>query len=237
MSYRLVILGAGGHARVVLDSLGKASGFVPHAVVDSNRLLWGSDLDGVPIRGGDELLPELIKEGVTHFVIGVGSIGNAGPRRRLFEIGVSSGLCPTSVMHPTAAYSTKAKIGAGALLLSRSVVNAGAILGKNVIVNTGAIVEHDCVLGDYVHIGPGATLGGGIHVGDGTHIGLGASVRQQIKIGPNSIVGVGAVVVDDVPRDVVVVGVPARISRQIHQGRSDIDVKRKRNIDGGELEP
>jgi sugar O-acyltransferase (sialic acid O-acetyltransferase NeuD family) len=236
MSYRLVILGAGGHARVVLDSLINASGFVPHAVVDSNQMLWGSDLDGVPIRGGDELLAELIKEGVTHFVVGLGSLGNPGPRRRLFELGVSSGLRPASVMHPTAACSSKAKIGDGAQLLPQSVVNAGAILGKNVIINSGAIVEHYCVLGDYVHIAPGATLGGGVQVGEGVHIGLGASVLQEIKIGRNSIVGAGAVVVDDVPQDVIVVGVPARISRHLNDGRTNAYMKKKRKLDQRELE-
>ena len=220
---RLVILGAGGHARVLLDSLTKISGFIVHAMLDPNRMLWGTDLYGVPIRGGDELLPELTKEGVTHFVVGLGSVGDPGPRRRLFELGALYGLASVNLIHPTAVCSRNARIGDGAQLLALSVVNAGAILGRNVIVNTGAIVEHDCVLGDYVHVGPGATLSSGVHVGEGTHIGLGASILQEIKIGRNSIVGAGAVVVDDVPHDVVVVGVPARILR--HRGRAGENYK------------
>ena len=215
---RLVILGAGGHARVLLDILSDTPGFVVHAVLDPCKMHWCTNLCDVPIRGGDELLPDLIKEGVTHFVIGLGSVGNPCLRRRLFELGLLYGLVPVNLIHPTAACSSNVHIGDGVQLLALSVINTGAILGKNVIVNTGAIVEHDCMLNDYVHVGPGATLGGSVHVGEGTHIGLGASILQDIKIGRNSIVGAGAVVVDDVPHDVVVVGVPARILR--HRGRA-----------------
>jgi sugar O-acyltransferase (sialic acid O-acetyltransferase NeuD family) len=227
LSIRLVILGAGGHARMLLDSLSSAQGFIPFAVLDSDQTLWGRDLDSVPIRGGDELLPQLIKKGVTHFVVGLGSVGNPGPRRRLFELGVSLGLRPATVIHPTAVCSAKAEIGEGAQLLPCSVVNAGAVLGKNVIVNTGAIVEHDCVLGDHVHVSPGATLGGGVHVGEGSHVGLGASVLQETKIGSNTIVGAGAVVVDDVPQDVIVVGVPARILRHCDNAHTNASTNRQ----------
>ncbi|MBD3724389.1 MAG: sugar transferase [Flavobacteriaceae bacterium] len=83
--------------------------------------------------------------------------------------------------------------------------------GHHCIINTGAIVEHDCLLGDYVHISPNATLGGGIKVGEGTQIGIGASVLPNLTIGKNVIVGAGAVVVENIPDNAVVVGVPGKI--------------------------
>lgn len=206
-----IILGGGGHARVVIDSL-KASGIAePLAVLDSNSALWGKSLLGVPIPGGDGLILELLSQGATHFVVGLGSVGDHRPRRRLFEMGVAHGLTPLTVCHPSAVCSRWATVGAGSVLFPYAAVNAGAVLGVNTILNTGAIVEHDCILGDHVHVATGARLCSTIRVGDGAHIGAGATVRQCISIGRGAVIGVGAVVVKDVESQTVVVGVPARV--------------------------
>lgn len=210
-----LIFGGGGHARVVIDCLKTSYIAKPYAVLDANPSLWGKELLGVPIRGGDELVPELVREGTTHFIVGVGSVGDSNPRRRLFEFGVSHGLVPLTVSHPSAVCSAWSRVGAGSVLFPKSVVNAGAVLGSNVIINTGAIVEHDCIIGDHVHIATGARLGGGIYIGEGVHVGIGACVRQCIRIGRNAIVAAGAVVVDDIPDGVVVAGVPARILKKV----------------------
>lgn len=205
-----VILGGGGHARVLIDSLSMSGAARPHAILDRDRSLWGQDLMGVPILGGDELLRQVAQEGVTRFVVGVGAVSDNQVRRRLFELGLAHGLTPLTVCHPSAVRSSWAQVGAGSVLYPAAVVNAGALLGVNVIVNTGAIVEHDCVIGDHVHIATGARLSGGVRVGNGAHIGAGATVRQCLSIGEWAIIGAGAVVVDDVPRQTVVAGVPAR---------------------------
>lgn len=224
-----VILGGGGHARVLIDSLRASGVATPYAVLDRNRSLWGKELLGVPILGGDELLPELVSQGVTCFVVGVGAVGDNQPRRRLFELGVAHGLTPLTVCHPSAVCSPWARIGPGSVVFPLAVVNAGAILGVNVIVNTGAIVEHDCVLGDHVHIATGARLASTVRVGAGAHIGAGATVRQCISIGEGAIVGAGAVVVKDVPPRTVVVGVPARPLREANQTSSDSVSRRTTN--------
>lgn len=205
-----LILGGGGHSRVVIDCLKTSHIAAPYAALDSNPSLWGKELLGVPIRGGDELLPELVREGVTHFIVGVGSVGDSNPRRRLFEFGVSYGLIPLTVSHPSAVCSAWSRVGAGSVLFPKSVVNAGAVLGSNVIINTGAIVEHDCVVGDHVHVATGARLCSTVRVGEGAHIGAGSTVLQCISIGESAVIGAGAVVVKDVSPRTIVVGVPAQ---------------------------
>ncbi len=208
-----VVLGGGGHASVLIESL-KASSIGVYAVLDKDSSLWGCDLMGVPILGGDDLLPQLVREGVTRFVVGVGAIGDNRIRRQLFESGVAHGLRPLTVYHPSAICSVSAQVGAGSVLCPAAVVNARAVLGVNVIVNTGAIVEHDCVIGDHVHIATGASLSGTVRVGNGAHIGAGSTVRQCISIGEGATLGAGAVVVKDVEPWTVVVGVPARVMKR-----------------------
>ncbi|MBI3021809.1 MAG: UDP-N-acetylglucosamine 2-epimerase (hydrolyzing) [Candidatus Omnitrophica bacterium] len=211
---RCVILGGGGHARVVIDSLLASKLAVPYAVVDADRSLWGKELLGVPVVGDDERLRELRCEGVTRFIVGLGGVGDNGPRQQLFCLGMTSGLAPLTVCHPSAICSPSAVIGEGSFLAPATVVNSGAGLGVNVIVNTGAIVEHDCAIGDHVHLATGARLSGHVLVGAGAHIGAGATIRQRVTIGEGAIVGAGAVVVKSVEPWTVVVGVPARVLEQ-----------------------
>ncbi len=213
-TFTCVILGGGGHASVLIDSMFVGGYTAPCAVLDTNPALWGKDLFGVPILGGDDLLPGLVGQGTSHFVVGLGSTGDNRPRQRLFELGLAHDLLPFTVVHPAAIYSRWAILGPGAQVLPTSVVNAGARLGANVIVNSGAVVEHDCVLGDHVHVATGATLASTVRVGTGAHIGAGASVRQCVNVGEWAIVGAGGVVIKDVPSHTVVVGVPAEELRK-----------------------
>jgi sugar O-acyltransferase (sialic acid O-acetyltransferase NeuD family) len=204
-----IFLGAGGHASVLMEIL-FAQGLRPVGALDSNPDVWGLSFCGVRILGGDRLLPSLVKKGLKHFVVGIGSTGDHSRRRKLFEFGISCRLAPLTLVHPTAVISGSARIGRGCQLLPRSVVNAGAILGENVIVNTGAIVEHDCEIGDHAHLATAAALAGGVFVGRGTHIGLGATVLQNLRIGSLATVGAGAVVIRNVEPKSTVGGVPAR---------------------------
>ena len=211
---RCLILGGGGHARVLIDAIQAGAAVTISGVLDADRSLWGQTLLGVPILGGDTLIPELMRQGIRHFAVGLGGVGDNQPRRRLFELGVAHGLIPLTIRHPSAACSPTAAIGAGSVLYPSAVVNAGSALGVNVIVNTGAIIEHDCIVGDHAHVATGAVLGGAVRVGAGAHIGCGATIRQGIAIGEAAVVGAGAVVVRDVLPHTVVVGVPARALRE-----------------------
>lgn len=216
MTPQVIILGGGGHARVLIDTL-LLNGITPKGILDIDPTRIGETVLGVPILGGDDLLPDLLTQGITHFVVGVGSAGNMHPRHQTYLRGLAAGLAPLSVIHPRAIVSANAQLGEGVQILAGSIVNAGARIGANVIVNTGAIVEHDCTLEDHVHVATGAKLCGTVSVGQGVHIGAGATVLQGITIGANVTVGLGSVVTKDVKPDVVVAGVPARPLRKNHE--------------------
>jgi sugar O-acyltransferase (sialic acid O-acetyltransferase NeuD family) len=205
-----VILGGGGHARVLIDCIQMIGGISLVGILEHDRTRWGQELFNIPILGGDDLLPEIVARGVNCFVVGVGGTGDNQPRQRLYGVGLASHLKPLTIVHPAAVCSRWAIVGAGSQLLPGSIINAGAVMGVNVILNSGAIVEHDCVVGNHVHIATGAKLASTVRVGDGAHIGAGATVRQCLTIGERAIIGAGAVVVKDVLADTVVAGVPAR---------------------------
>lgn len=205
-----VILGGGGHAKVVIDSLLAAHRVEPVAVLDQDRSRWGGEVLGVPVVGDDSRLPELVEAGLRYFAVGVGWTGTTDQRRRLFQLGTSSGLEAVSVIHPSVISSSWVQIGTGAQLLPGSIINAGSVLGRNVVVNTGAVVEHDCKVGDDVFIATGARLASTIRIEQGAFIGAGAVIKQCITISEGAIVGAGAVVVDNVAPFTVVVGVPAK---------------------------
>lgn len=210
MGIPVIGLGAGGHARVLIETLRFNQKFDLIGLLDRDSDLKNKDIMGVPVLGTDDLLPELAKN-VKHFFIGLGTTGRVTHRRRLFMLATSYGMTPIQIIHPSAIISPSATLGAGITILSGAIINACASIGIDVIVNTGAIVEHDSVIGDHVHVATGACLCGAVTVERETHIGAGATILQGVRIGANSIVGAGAVVLKDVPAGVIVGGVPAKI--------------------------
>jgi len=205
-----VILGAGGHARVLIDCLLDDDQVRIYGILDPDRQRWGQEMLGIPILGGDLLLPDLKGKGVSHFAVGLGGAGDNHPRQKLFELGLANSFEPLTIAHPSCIRSKWSTIGRGVQLLPGSIINACASLGDNVIVNSSAVVEHDCVIDDHVHIATGAKLASTVHVGSGAHIGAGAVVKQCVSIGAWAVVGAGAMVVRDVSPNITVVGVPAR---------------------------
>ena len=211
-------LGAGGHAKVVIEAAREARACELVGLLDPAPELRNASVLGIPVLGGDERLVGLVAGGVRRFFLGVGSAGDTRRRRELYELARRSGMEPVSVVHPRAVVSPSATVGPGATVLAGAVINADAVLGENVIVNTGAIIEHDVVVGDHSHVATGARVTGGVRVGVGVHIGAGATVRQGLTIGDHAVVGAGAVVVKDVPARAVVAGVPARRLRSSRAG-------------------
>ena len=212
----VVGLGAGGHAKVVIEILRFSHAIEVMGLLDPKRALWDSKVLGILVLGDDDMLAALRDQGGRHAFVGLGSIGDARPRTALYAKARDHGFEIVSAVHPEATVSPSAEVGHGPTIMAAAVINAEARLGDNVIVNTGALVEHDCVLADHVHIATGARLASEVQVGEGAHVGVGASVRQGIQIGERAIVGAGAVVVADVPDGIVVVGVPARVLRTTH---------------------
>jgi sugar O-acyltransferase (sialic acid O-acetyltransferase NeuD family) len=207
----LVLLGGGGHAKVLLDCLEQLHPGWAVAVLDPDTALHGTRLLGARVLGGDDLAGPLAEANSgLRFAVGVGAARSTALRTRLFENALEAGLRPLSLVHPTACVSRWAVIEEGAQILAGAIVNAGARVGANTIINTGAIIEHDCIVGRNAHVATGACLAGAVRVGDGAMIGIGAVVRQGQSIGATAMVGAGAVVVGDIAPGTLVAGIPAR---------------------------
>lgn len=198
MKNRLVIVGAGGHGKVIADIAIKI-GFKDIVFLDDNTV--GSCL-GVPIVGSSKKILEL-DNGKTSFVI---AIGNNLIRKKIAEK-----FCVnwTTLIHPSAQLGYGVNIGVGSVIMAGAIINPDAEIGKHCIINTCAIIEHDDVIENYVHVSPNAALGGTVHVGQNSHIGIGATVKNNIIISDDVVVGAGAVVVKDLNGGTYV-GVPAQ---------------------------
>lgn len=212
---RVLGLGAGGHAKVVLEILTLTEMYDVVGLLDPRPELHGTHVHGVPVLGGDDLLERQYHDGVRSVFIGLGGADDPRPRRRLYELARSSGFGVVSAVHPAAVVSASASTGPGVTVAATAVIGPAAEVGENVIVNTGAIVEHDCSVGNHVHVATGARLASGVRVGDGAHVGAGATVIQGVTIGEGAVVGAAALVRADVDAGAVVVGVPARVLRHV----------------------
>jgi len=209
MSMPVIVIGAGGHAKVLVDAL-LASSAVIAGIVDSDPALIRTTILGVPVIGGDDVVGDFTTSEV-RLVNGLGSVGLPAKRQQLFERFKGLGHTFASVVHPSAVVAPDVEIGEGSQIMAGAVVQPGCRIGVNVIINTRASVDHDCVVGDHVHIAPGVTLSGAVTVGEGTHIGTGATVIQGISVGSGALVAAGSVVIRDVQHGSIVIGVPGKV--------------------------
>lgn len=202
-----VILGAGGHARVVLAAL-KATGITVSGCVapECPGTLWPSSVQWL---GDDTALQELDPTKV-QLVNGVGSTTASKKRTAPFNRARAVGFEFATIKHPSAFIDETVELGQGAQIMAGAVLQAGATIGQNTIVNTGAIVDHDCQIGDHVHIAPGSCLSGSVTIKNGVHVGAGATVIQNIIVGADTTIGAGAVIIRDIKANRVVYGIPAR---------------------------
>jgi sugar O-acyltransferase (sialic acid O-acetyltransferase NeuD family) len=187
---RLIIIGAGGHGRVVADA-----STVPVVFLDEDTSL--ESVIGTPSE-----LSSVVADG-DGVIVAIGD-----NRTRLAVLGGIEQAA--TIVHESSVVSNSVSLGVGTVVFAGAIINAYATLGIGCIVNTGATVDHDCQLADGVHISPGANLGGNVTVGECSWIGIGACVKNGVTIGKNVVVGAGAAVVNDIPDNVTVVGVPAK---------------------------
>lgn len=200
----LLILGAGGHGRVVADAALECGRWDRIAFLDDYAEV-GATVLGLPVAGP---FADLASQRA-RFDAAIVGIGDARRRLELLAHCRQAGFQLPSVVHPAASVSRFATLGEGTVVLGQAGINAGARLGAACIVNTGATVDHDCELGEGVHVSPGAHLAGTVHVGERSWVGIGSCVREGIRIGARVLIGAGAAVISDIPDDSVALGVPA----------------------------
>lgn len=191
----MVLYGASGHCKVIIDILEAQGIQIDHIVDDSKQ--------------NTEILGYRVKSNVGCYDNLIISIGSSEIRKKIAEsLTVKNYI---RAIHPSAIISPRASIGEGSVVMQGAIIQSCAEIGKHCIVNTGASVDHDVKIEDFSHVAPHATLAGNVSIGEGSWIGAGAVVKQGVTIGKWTIIGAGAVVIKDVPDKAVVAGVPARI--------------------------
>jgi sugar O-acyltransferase (sialic acid O-acetyltransferase NeuD family) len=200
------VLGAGGHAKVVVSALLEAKTKIA-GIYDDDPTKRGTEVLRVPVLGA---IRELHGAKAGPWVIGVGD--NVTRRQIAGRFSKAEWL---TVVHPRACVHESASLGPGTVVFAGAVIQPGARIGRHCIINTRATLDHDCVVGDFCHIAPGCNLGGAVTLAEGVFMGIASVAIQNISVGAWTIVGAGAAVVTDLPDRVVAVGVPARVRRKL----------------------
>ena len=207
----LLVLGAGGHGRVLAEAALASGSYTDLAFLDDRYISSPAPhlIHGFPVIGPLSRAFDLNL--LNRYPAASLGMGNSELRSSWFHSLHSNGFHLPVITHPTAWVSPSAEVGPASVVFAQSVLQANVTIGTGSIVNTASSVDHDVTLGNFVHVCPGVHLAGGVRVGDHTSIGIGSSVIQQITIGSSVIIGAGASVVSDIPDYVTAVGVPARV--------------------------
>ncbi len=200
----ILVLGAGGHGKVVADIL-TCCGHTVLGFLDDNPALWNTEVMGFPVLGDTEKYQNLDCSGLAM------AIGSNKIRRKIVEhLGSPAKSLWINAIHPSAIIARSARIGHGVVLAAQSVVNPDAQIGNFVIINTSATVDHDCKIGDFAHIAPGSHLAGNVIIGQSVLLGVGSQIIPGCTVGDWSVVGAGATVIRNIPENVTAKGTPAR---------------------------
>lgn len=206
---KIVVIGAGGHAKVIIDLL-RSGGHEVVACLDAGKR--GQVVNDVFVQGGEDVeLPRLVEQGIDGLFI---ALGDGALRRRVAARLESFGLEMVNAVGRSAVISPSAKLGCGIAVMEGAVINADAVIEDFAIINTNASVDHDCVVGAYSHIAPGSALAGGVTVSCEVFLGAGARVIPGVSIAAGTVVGAGSVVVKDIDFPGTWVGVPARQTKK-----------------------
>lgn len=194
MGKEVIIIGAGGHGKVIADII-KKNGDTVLGFLDDNT--EAKDTLGC--------VCDCVKHKDKYFII---AIGNNKIRKAIAE--EYKELKYYTAIHPSAVIADDVKIGCGTAVMANSVINASAVIGKHCIINTAAVIEHDNVMGDFVHVSPNAALCGTVMTGDSCHIGAGAVIKNNVSVAADTVIGVGGAVVSDITVKGTYIGVPVK---------------------------
>ncbi|MEN9336598.1 MAG: putative acetyltransferase EpsM [Bacteroidota bacterium] len=197
METNLILFGASGHGKVVVDILHCLGIEVTQICDDNPKIAKIQGVTVVPTTEVDFTSATLLF-----------TIGNNRVRAKLANRFTNSFI---TAVHPKAVLAKSVQMDTGTVVMAGAVINTEARIGKHVIINTGALIDHECIVEDFVHISPGVALAGNVTIGEGTHVGIGACVIQGVKIGKWCTIGAGAVIIKDIPDYAVVVGNPGKI--------------------------
>lgn len=205
-SLPVIVIGAGGHAKVVIDTLqaehSEVLGFTNTSSVINSIL-------NVPYLGTDDFIEKQDPKNIL-LLIAIGSVKSSNIRSSVFQKWKALGFHFKSLIHPSAIISKYADLGEGTQVMMGSLIQPGVTVKENCIINTGSSIDHDCYIGEHCHIAPRVTLSGGVNISSNCHIGAGATIVQGINIGSNVTIGAGSVVIKDVVSNSTVFGVPAK---------------------------
>jgi sugar O-acyltransferase (sialic acid O-acetyltransferase NeuD family) len=202
------VVGAGGHAKVVIDVIEKAKALEIAFLVDDDLSLKGKEVYGYQVMGGkDDLLAQGAAAAVCKAIV---AIGDNRKRTHVARWLLEHGFRMTTAVHPSVQIARGVTLGTNTAVMAGVVINSEARIGNSVIINTSASVDHDCIIAEGVHIAPGCNLCGSVTVGAHTLVGTGTTVIRGVSIGPDTIIGAGSVVVTDIPASVVALGNPAK---------------------------
>lgn len=209
----VVVIGAGGHARVCVEILREMGCRVPACVVGDDHAAGAPrECLGAPVLVGLSRLEALRREGIAALFV---AVGDNGARQALARAACATyDMALVNAISPAASVAPSMRGGRGVAIMRGAVVSTGVALADLAIVNGGAVVEHDCVVGEAAHVAPGCALGGGVVVGPRALVGIGATLLPRVRIGADAVVGAGSVVIADVADGAVVAGVPARALRR-----------------------
>lgn len=205
---QIIIIGAGGHAKVLLNALQVSSRNVL-GLTDTDPQKHGSTLLGCPVLGDDAIIDTYDHSDV-RLIIGIGSTKPGSTRRDAFEHFQAKGFRFSTCVHPSATVAPDIELGQGSQVMAGAVIQPGCKIGMNTIINTRASVDHDCHVSDHVHIAPGAILGGSVSIGHGSHIGTHATIIENITIGSGAMIAASACVVANLKSQERVAGIPAK---------------------------
>lgn len=209
MPNSIILVGGGGHCKVVIDILKENNNYNEILISDLKENL-GTEILGIRIEYTDDQLEELYKKGFRNAFVSMGKVEIDDHRKKLFDKIKNIGFNIPIIISNSANVSKYSEIGEGTLVNRNATVNACSKIGKNCIINTGSIIGHDCVIEDNVHIASGAILLGGTYIGNNSFVGAGSIIIQNINISEDTLIGAGAVVVKDIIEPGVYVGNPAR---------------------------
>lgn len=206
---KLILFGAGGHCRSVLDCIDRNQ-FDDIVILDPDPSLWGTHLTNILIAGNDDMRINLFHQGFRHAFITVGGTKANRIREKIAFRLEAEGFAFPIIQSRNAIISTDSTIAPGVFIGNGAIINTGTEIGRFAIINTGSIIDHDCRIGEFCHVAPGVVMSGQVTIGAYSHIGTGSSIRQSVTIGMNTTIGVGSAVIKDIGDNCTAFGVPCK---------------------------